>query len=282
MKLRNAGASIHVPDGTHAEAAIARTTHLAIGAHQDDIPIMAYHGILNCFGRADRWFLGVTVTDGGGSSRSGIYADYTDEQMQAARSKEEIKAASIGEYTAAIQLAYSSAAVKDESPDAVVAELADIVARAGPRVVYTHNPADRHETHVAVAMRTVDAIRSLPADARPHTVYGCEVWGDLDWLTDEDRVALDVSAKGKLSADLLRTYESQIAGGKRYDLATEGRRLAHATFSASHAVDQAEALTYAMDLTPLIADVTADVPTYVASLIERMQREVSDRIRRLS
>ena len=31
--------------------AVAKTTHMAIGAHQDDIEIMAYHGVLECFGR---------------------------------------------------------------------------------------------------------------------------------------------------------------------------------------------------------------------------------------
>ncbi len=282
MELHNHGGSIYVPDGTDPETAIARTTHLAVGAHQDDIPIMAYDGILRCFGHADRWFLGVTVTNGAGSPRTGIYADYTDEQMREVRIEEENKAASIGDYTAAIQLDYPSDAAKDGCSKSVVAELARIIALAGPEVVYTHNLADKHDTHVAVAIRTVAAIRSLPEDARPQALYGCEVWRDLDWLNDEDKVVFDVTEHSNLSAALLGVYDSQIAGGKRYDLATEGRRLAHATYSASHDVDTAQALIYGMDLTPLITDITADVRTHVVTHIERMQQEISDRIGRLT
>ena len=48
----NPHADVFVPDGLPPAAALARTTHLAIAAHQDDIEIMAYHGIAECFGIA--------------------------------------------------------------------------------------------------------------------------------------------------------------------------------------------------------------------------------------
>ncbi len=281
MKFANRGAQIYVPDGVAAEAAIARTTHMAIGAHQDDIPIMAHDGIQQCFGRSDKWLLGVTVTDGAGSSRTDIYADYTDAQMREVRITEEKKAAFIGEYSAAVLLDYPSSAAKDGSDDAIVNELASLLAIAKPEVVYTHNLADKHDTHVAVALRTLAAIRRLPNNTRPSAVYGCEVWRDLDWMADDDKVVFDVTARANLSAALMGVYDSQISGGKRYDLATAGRRLAHATFSESHSVDQAEALIYAMDLTPMITE-SIDADTHVAVHIDRMQQEISDRIERLS
>ena len=64
---------IFIPDEASLENALTRTTHLAIGAHSDDIEIMAYHGIVDCYGyrRKDKWFSGVTVTNGRGSSRVG-------------------------------------------------------------------------------------------------------------------------------------------------------------------------------------------------------------------
>ncbi len=281
MEFANRGAQIYVPDGVAAEAAIARTTHMAIGAHQDDIPIMAHDGIQQCFGRSDKWLLGVTVTDGAGSSRTDIYADYTDAQMREVRITEEKKAAFIGEYSAAVLLDYPSSAAKDGSDDAIVNELASLLAIAKPEVVYTHNLADKHDTHVAVALRTLAAIRRLPNNTRPSAVYGCEVWRDLDWMADDDKVVFDVTDRANLSAALMGVYDSQISGGKRYDLATAGRRLAHATFSESHSVDQAEALIYAMDLTPMITE-SIDADTHVAIHIERMQQEISDRIERLS
>ena len=281
MKLNLPGAQIFVPDGVDQASALGRTTHLAIGAHQDDIPIMAHHGILECFGRNDRWFTGVTVTNGAGSPRSGLYGDYSDEQMQEVRAIEEKKAAYVGEFGAAVLLDHPSSAVKDPAECRIIEELAALIEATDPRVIYTHNLADKHDTHVAVSLRTIAAVRSLPADRRPEALYGCEVWRDLDWMTDEDKVAFDVSAHENLSAAILGVYDSQISGGKRYDLATAGRRLANATFSESHAVDTSKALIYGMDLTRLLADPDTDIADFVRSHVARMEQEISLRITNL-
>jgi len=282
MQLRNSGAQIFVPDETPRDQAIGRTTHMAIGAHQDDIPIMAHHGILSCFGRADRWFAGVTVTDGAGSPRGALYADYTDEQMREVRNVEETKAAVIGDYTAAILLDYPSKVAKDPDETAIIEELTAIIATANPDVVYTHNLADKHDTHVAVALRTIEAIGRLDPEDRPTALYGCEVWRDLDWMADDDKVAFNVTDHGNLAAALMGVYDSQVSGGKRYDLATEGRRLAHATFSESHAVDAAQALIYAMDLTPLISDDDLDPMGHVIAHLDRLQMDIAARVGRVS
>ena len=166
--------------------------------------------------------------------------------------------------------------------DAVVDELAGIISAAAPEVVYTHNLADKHDTHVATALRTIAAIRSLPPEQRPKALYGCEVWRDLDWMTDSDKVLFDVSLHGNLSAALIGVYDSQVSGGKRYDLATDGRRLANATYLASHEVDEAQALIIGMDLTPLISDEGLDPAELVTDHVSRMQREIADRIERMS
>src|ERR1044071_3343272 len=73
------------------------------GAAQDDIEIMAYHGIAECFGQKDKWFTGVVVTNGAGSPRSGIYGQYSDDEMQKVRLMEQRKAAYVGEYACQIQ-----------------------------------------------------------------------------------------------------------------------------------------------------------------------------------
>ena len=41
MKFHLDTAEIYIPDGMPAEQALARTTHLCLAAHQDDIEIMA-------------------------------------------------------------------------------------------------------------------------------------------------------------------------------------------------------------------------------------------------
>ncbi|MEA3375293.1 MAG: PIG-L family deacetylase [Chloroflexota bacterium] len=281
MKLSLDTAEIFVPDGMRVEEALARTTHMAVGAHQDDLEIMACDGILTCFQRPDRWFCGVVMTDGSGSPRDGLYADYTDEEMQVVRRKEQKKAAIVGEYGAQVLLDYPSSAVKDSSNRAPLEDLHALLKEASPRVLYTHNLADKHDTHVATALRVIKALRSLPAAQRPRRLYGCEVWRSLDWVLDEDKVAFDVSTQEGLQRALLGIFDSQISGGKRYDLATMGRRRANATYYAAHETDVATRMIYAVDLTPLIEDLDRDVGAYVEALIERFRQDVTERLERL-
>src|SRR5512136_2571056 len=106
-------AELFVPDGLPVEEALARTTHLCLAAHQDDIEIMAARPILDCFQQKDLWFTGVVLTDGRGSPRDGIYKEYTDDEMRLVRFKEQKKAAVIGEYAAQIFLDFPSKTVKD-------------------------------------------------------------------------------------------------------------------------------------------------------------------------
>ena len=280
MKFGNEHAEIYIPGGVAIEEAFARTTHMGIAAHQDDLEIMAFHGILECFQRGDRGFFGVTVTNGSGSPRTGLYADYDDTEMQEIRRKEQKKAAAIGDFSGLALLGYPGAAVKSTG-HGVLEDLGALIRGGRPSVIYTHNLADKHDTHVAVCMRVIETLRGLPADARPQQLLGCEVWRDLDWPPDEDKIALRVDGRDNLAAALLGVFDSQICGGKRYDLATMGRRRAHATYHASHEVDVTEGLTFAMDLTPLITDPEVDIARYVSGFIERLQDDVLGRLAKL-
>ena len=277
MKLTSRGAEIWVPDGTPPEEALERTTHMGIGAHQDDVEILAQRGILDCFDRRDRWFTAVVVTDGAGSARSGPYAHYTDEQMRAVRKLEQKTAGLVGEYSAVALLDYPSGGVKAPTPS-VVSDLRALLSAARPEVLYTHNLADKHDTHVGTVLRVLEACRSLPPAERPARVLGGEVWRDLDWLCDPDKVAIDVQDRESLTAALLGVFDSQITGGKRYDLATVGRHRAHATYHQSHDLDATIALTFAMDLTPLVQDPSLDPLAYAKGFMDRFQAEVTERI----
>lgn len=270
-----------IPDGTEENQALARTTHLCIVAHQDDIEFMAYAPIAECFGKKDKWFCGVVVTDGAGSPRNGLYANYTDEQMKTVRIEEQKKAAMLGEYGAQLLLGHPSKQVKDKNDTEIVKELVEIIRATKPQYVYLHNLADKHETHVATALKTIKALRELNADVQPEKVYGCEVWRNLDWLNDDEKMYLDRSAHPNLSRALSSVFDSQIIGGKRYDLAAEGRRLANATFSESHACDTYTMLNYAMDLTPLIKDESLDIVDYVTGYIRRFESNVRNTIQKL-
>ncbi|MGA2119659.1 MAG: PIG-L family deacetylase [Bryobacteraceae bacterium] len=279
MHFHQPNVDFFVPDGTAPEEALARTTHLCVSAHQDDIEIMAYHGIAACFGRKDRWFTGVVVTNGAGSPRSGIYGDYTDEEMQKVRVIEQRKAAFVGDYACQLQLGFTSGQVKNAAETGVVADLVQIFRAARPEVVYLHNLADKHDTHVSVALRAIAALRAAAAELKPRKVYGCEVWRDLDWLPDADKQVLAVSERSNIAAALVGVFDSQVTGGKRYDLATAGRRLAHATYFASHGTDQESALNFAMDLTPLVENPNLPISGYVLGFVDRFREDVAGKLR---
>jgi LmbE family N-acetylglucosaminyl deacetylase len=279
MKFHHATADVYAPDGAPMPEALSRATHFGVGAHQDDLEFMALHGIVSCFRQTKAHFAGITCTNGAGSSRMGPYADFTDEQMRVVRRREQRTAAQVGEYAAMLQLDYSSAELKDAANPALKNDLIAIFSTARPSVVYTHNLADKHETHVAVAAAVVQALREMPAERRPAKVYGCEIWRSLDWLPDADKVLLDVSARENLAAALSGVHDSQISGGKRYDLAVAGRRRANATFFEPHGVDQATHLTFAMDLAPLVKDPSLDPAQYVTGYIRKFQQDVEQKIR---
>ena len=278
MKLHQPTAEIYIPDDNPITAALARVTHLGIGAHQDDLEFMAFHGILSCFARDDQWFGGVTCTNGAGSSRSGPYATFSDAQMMAIRRQEQNTAATIGGYAAMIQLDYPSSAIKSPTAIELQSDLLAILTATRPDVVYTHNPADKHDTHIGVTVAALLAMRELPQDLRPKQVIGCEVWRNLDWLPDEAKVLMDVSGRDNLAAALNGVFDSQIAGGKRYDLATLGRRAANATFFNSHATDAATQLIFGLDLTPLVTDESKDIVSYVGDLIDQFNADVRQKL----
>jgi LmbE family N-acetylglucosaminyl deacetylase len=281
MTLSVPTAEIYVPDGLDPAPALSRTTHLAIAAHQDDLEIMATDGVLRCFQREDCWFTGVVAADGAGSPRDGRYKEYTDERMRDVRRREQKKAASIGDYAAVVLLDHPSSTVKNGRDPRPVEDILEVLRATHPETVYTHNLADKHDTHVAVALRTIAAIRRLPAGERPARLYGGEVWRDLDWLVDTDKVVFDLSAHENLQAALIAVFDSQIGAGKRYDLATEGRRRAHATYAASHGTDQATSLSYGMDLTPLVVDSSLDPVAFVWRYLDRVCSDVRERIARV-
>jgi LmbE family N-acetylglucosaminyl deacetylase len=283
MKFFRPDADVYVPPHSRLSPAeaLARTTHLCVVAHQDDIEIMAYAGIAECYGRDDRHFTGVVVTDGAGSPRAGKFANLTDAEMRGVRREEQRRAAEIGRYGLQLQLAYPSTEVKQPGRPGVQDDLRAVFGGCAPEVVYLHQPADKHDTHVGLFLRCLEALRSLPRERRPRRVLGCEAWRDLDWLDDAAKVGLDAGARPDLALELVKVFDSQISGGKRYDTATMGRRLANATFHTSHAVDRTAALTWAMDLTPLVQDETLPPLDFALKHVDHLRSDIAARLRQV-
>ncbi len=274
LNLHHPAADFFVPNEQSLTEALGRVTHLGIGAHQDDLEFMAFHGILECYRKDHLWFGGITCTDGARSSRSGKFERMSDEEMKNLRREEQRCAALLGEYAAMIQLDYPSSEIREPSDSTLTNDLRELLIATRPDVVYTHNPADKQGTHIAVVRAAIQAIRSLPLNLRPGKVIGCEVWRDLDWMPDEEKVIMDVSGGDPLASKLMECFSSQIAGGKRYDNAIQGRRLANASFLDPYKSDGAEQIIFGMDLTPLVQDQVLDMQQFVSGFIDRFHSKV--------
>jgi len=275
MKNLKSTADIYIPDGKSEDEAVARITHLGVGAHADDLELLAGHAILECYQKADRSFAGVICSDGADSS-----ANRSAEEMREIRRQEQRQAAKAGEYGVMIQLDHPRRDIQDSKNPALEQELLSVMEACRPQAVYSHNPADQHDTHVAVLTALIRAMRWMNPAERPEKFYGCEVWKSLDWLSDKEKVSFSLNDADPLLPSLLREFKSQIDGGRRYDAAILGRMRANATFLDPHAVGQSKFVLFAMDLTPLIRSNTMDIADFVAAHIEQFKADVISRIRK--
>jgi len=108
-----------------------------------------------------------------------------------------------------------------------------------------------------------------------------EVWRSLDWLCDEDKLVHDTGTYPNVASALLGVYDSQVSGGKRYDLATLGRRLANATFFASHGVDELASASYGLDMSELMNNDVSPVD-FIKGYIAKFEAEVEKRVKNFS
>ncbi len=263
---------IYVPKNANK----GKVKYMCIAAHPDDVEIMAYHGILRGYRSKKYSFVAVVSADGANSARKGPYKDYTNDMMKETRIKEQEAAGEAGHYNQVIMLNYSSDELKDKNNTDPVEDYYNIIKELKPKTIYTHSLLDRHQTHLAVAIKVLLALRKLNKEDRPKLVLGCEVWRDLDWVNDDMKVFLDVSGKPKLARRVLNVYKSQIIGGKRYDKAVMGRRKGHATFSSSHKVDKSKFMSYAINMTKLMKKPKIDIKEWTLNFIDEFYKTVSN------
>jgi len=284
MKFNRNDAEFFVPDGASPEEALSRATILAIGAHPDDIEILAIPGIIDAIRTGGNQLLGVVVTNGGGALRTGEYAGLTYLDMREVREREQKQAAMIGRYAGLVLLGYESSEMKDACNRHPDEDLRAIVERVRPETVYLHNPFDRHDTHVAVCLRSIAAFRAVAAATgwMPRKMYGCEVWRGLDWLVHCDRKALPVHDPEHMADQLINVYHSQLASEKQYDLAARGRRISNATYQESHSLGSEHEMAFTVDLLPLLEDPQIPVADFVRHAIDRFRADAVSRLDRFS
>jgi len=274
------GVCVEVPDGTDAPGALARTTDLAVMAHPDDLELSAVGPLLACRDDPHRWFTGVVCTDGVGSVRPNALAHLDDAGFAGVRADEQVAAARAAGMSAVVLLGMPSDGIRDRTGAQrleLVATVAALVAACSPGVVHTHDPADTHPTHLAVVTAVVDAVRQLAPGQRPRQLVGWEGWRSVDWAPADTQVAADMSDHGDAADALVALHASQV-GPKRYDLASRGRRRAHATFAERVAADQASEVALGIDLSPMLDD-DVDPLAFMEAMVQRFGAGVTDRLR---
>lgn len=282
MDISNKVPDFFVFDHVSIEDAFKRITHMSIGAHPDDLEIMSYDGILKCYKQKDKWFFGVVVTDGANILKNNVYETFSNDEIKKIRKQEQIEAAKIGKYGLLTLMNHQSDDVKDAKNELIINELYELINKAKPEVLYTHNVIDRHDTHLGLAIKVIKAIRKMDKKDRPKKLYGCEVWRNLDFLMNEDKISFDTSGNNHLESKILKVFKSQIHKGKSYDLATIGRRQAHATFGESHVIDQSKNISLAIDMTALIEDEHLDIVSFTVNLMNHVVKDVKERIEKMN
>jgi LmbE family N-acetylglucosaminyl deacetylase len=256
---------------------LSRTTHLCIAAHYDDVEIMAFNGIWECYESNTNFFTAVIVTDGLGGEKNGIYKNFTDEEFINTRKEEQKKAAHLGKYNAVIFLEYSSLSTKDINFIPIDNDLSHIIDITKPHTIYTHSPFDFHITHLAVVSRVIGVLSNLKERYICQKIIGCEVWGSLDWLPQERKILLDVSQNINLQSNLIKVFDSQISRGKDFAAATLARRKANATFQKTMKEDSYKGITLAVLLNDTVVK-NISLEDFVDSVFREYAQETSSRL----
>ena len=181
-------------DFKNLDEALSHATHLAVGAHPDDIELMAGHGILECLSNDNFHFAGVTCCTGSGSARGESFKELDAEQMTELRRQEQVQSAELGKYASVLQLGFESEQIKKNLNQELLSDLKNIIEKSQPQIIYTHNLMDKHQTHVSVVVHLIEALREL--NYQPKALYGCEVWRGLDWVADEQKIILPIDDPG--------------------------------------------------------------------------------------
>lgn len=250
------------------QESLQKSTHLGVGAHPDDLEVMAHHGIIECLNSETKHFFGVTCTTGSGSHKSGPFADMSDEEFVGQRVSEQMKSAKLGKMAGCLLLGFESAEIKSSLNQKMVDQLSEILEFGQPEIIYTHNPFDKHKTHVGVTLHLVKALQKI--NFKPKHFFGCEVWRGLDWVEDGQKKILEIK-DSELVKSLVGCHHSQLVD-KDYGEATIGRMKSNATFFDSSKGDDVKLQLFAIDLLPLLNGL--DIQTFTNQYLDGFSRDV--------
>jgi LmbE family N-acetylglucosaminyl deacetylase len=120
--------------------------------------------------------------------------------------------------------------------------------RFTPGTVVTTAPFERHPTHRATTRATVEALRRLPAHARP-TLLGYPVWGPILGSEGVRNVEIGPVLERKLRA--IRCHESQLLA-REFDEAALCRNRLDALLDGVTGAAPSRSVERYVDLSPLL------------------------------
>lgn len=248
-----------------------------MGAHPDDVEIMAFPAILNGIKDESPSFGAVVCTKGDRAPLGASAAPGSREALPRLREEEQRQAAAIGKYAVVAQLGESSERVRSGACEFLFG-LRSLLGCCRPSVIYTHAPTDRHPTHIAVCAAVLRLLRDLPPHERPQALMGCEVWGSSDWVPERRKVAAVFDDGAGLSSELIGQFRSQLGSGKNYEDAVRGRWSANSVFNRYDRIEERPFLSWMIDMSPLLRDERVTLREFVQKLVQEFGEEVLSRL----
>lgn len=244
--------------------------YLCIAAHQDDIEMIALHGISQCFRNgyrmANKNFHGATLVK--------------PEKDYERRINEQEVAAVVGRYETIKNFEFDDLLEVRSRHDVVIVAVSRLVLKTRPRFIYTHSPFDIHGAHVGAMFCVVEAIKRAMrnSDWRPEKVYGVELWGSLDWLPEKFKETLILENCKRLSEDLLSSFESQNTD-RDYTGGFFARTKSNGVFSFLKNGERSTPRTFAIDLMPLCKGMR--IEDFIHVVVEESKNNIIGRITRV-
>ncbi|MCQ2086778.1 MAG: PIG-L family deacetylase [Bacilli bacterium] len=248
---------------------------VCICAHPDDCELMAIDGIQRGYRATKYTFACVVTTDGLDAERCGRYLKMTDKRMVNILANEEKKAANIGRYNSVYFMNYSSEEARDQDNQDIINEYVEIIKELKPRVIYTHSLLDRHPTHVAVAVKVINALRTMKKGDQPKVLYGCESERNLEWVAPEKIVTFNISKNMRLQRQLISVHKSQNLA-RDYVNAAIGRRYVNAVFNKVETKKNAKLTAKAINMTTLLRRKEYPIKRFAMSFIDDLYGELND------
>lgn len=255
-----------------------KISHLAIGAHPDDVEIFAFNAIQQCYKSEDKHFAAVICSNGSGAPAYGKFKEKSKNEIVQIRNEEQQKAAQIGQYTGLVHFNQESETLKQGNA-VFIKDLKVLLEFLKPEYIYTHSPFDDHKTHRCTLRACLQALKMIEDKSWLKGLFACEVWGSLDWLPKQYKYVLGENKSEDLQMRLLECFYSQNIGSqKRYDLGTIGRKLGNATFFESDKGNQYTHQSYAIDLSSVIKQDNVDVSNYCSQIVSDYHESIKSKL----